>query len=434
MKKLTLSLLAACTLIWPSVSAAQSKSLTKCQQAVGKESRKFIDGYTKEIGKCIDTVAKETVGGGEPTAKSSKACLKAFTKAGFPFEPGSLYSKLSAKVDKACDPSTNGKLEHAEADIFGDGALDEQIDAANLDTWCTRYFQGTSLDDLDEWKICILEATVCQARQALAVQYPGLLATTPQIHQSILNLDNTCMLSGGCRNCADAESENIRNACYAMENLDQHIEGSRNDNIPEINCGPELRVLDEPMLPATGQARTFGPGTDGDVKSGREMNFRDNNDGTITDMTTGLMWEKKDDSEGIHDKDNTYTWSGSSYGTTNELDGTVATEFLAALNAGDGFAGYTDWRLPNAKELQSIICFNCAFPSVSYPFHNRTSCEGCTDITDRDCSCTAVAAYLSSTTFPAAAHGMVVGAFDAGGIGANLKNGSFAARAVRGGF
>jgi len=36
----------------------------------------------------------------------------------------------------------------------------------------------------------------------------------------------------------------------------------------------------------------------------------DNGDGTITDPATGLMWEKKDDGEGIHDVGNTYTRAG----------------------------------------------------------------------------------------------------------------------------
>jgi len=37
--------------------------------------------------------------------------------------------------------------------------------------------------------------------------------------------------------------------------------------------------------------------------------FVDNGDGTVTDNMTGLMWEKKDNSSGIHDMDNIYTWS-----------------------------------------------------------------------------------------------------------------------------
>ncbi len=36
--------------------------------------------------------------------------------------------------------------------------------------------------------------------------------------------------------------------------------------------------------------------------------FVNNGDGTITDTSTGLMWELKTDDGGERDKDNKYTW------------------------------------------------------------------------------------------------------------------------------
>ena len=88
----------------------------------------------------------------------------------------------------------------------------------------------------------------------------------------------------------------------------------------------------------TGQTTAYGAGTDGDLQKGAPRSYTDNGDGTITDNTTGLMWEKKDRAGGIHDWGNQYTWSGSSYGSTNIMDGTITTTFLAGLNAGTGFA------------------------------------------------------------------------------------------------
>ena len=59
--------------------------------------------------------------------------------------------------------------------------------------------------------------------------------------------------------------------------------------------------------------------------------FIDNGDGTVTDVSTGLMWQKNDNGEGV-------LWE----------DALVYSENLE-------LEGYTDWRLPNAKELQSIV-------------------------------------------------------------------------------
>lgn len=59
--------------------------------------------------------------------------------------------------------------------------------------------------------------------------------------------------------------------------------------------------------------------------------FIDNRDGTITDNTTGLMWMKTDSKQGMN-------WQEAlAYAESMKL------------------AGYTDWRLPNAKELQYIV-------------------------------------------------------------------------------
>jgi hypothetical protein len=60
-------------------------------------------------------------------------------------------------------------------------------------------------------------------------------------------------------------------------------------------------------------------------------NFLDNGDSTITDNATGLMWMKNDSKVGMN-------WE-------------------AALNFAENreYAGYSDWRLPDVKELQSIV-------------------------------------------------------------------------------
>lgn len=75
-------------------------------------------------------------------------------------------------------------------------------------------------------------------------------------------------------------------------------------------------------------------------------NFVDNNDGTISDLATGLMWQKADDGIG---KD----WETSlSYAENLEL------------------ASHSDWRLPNAKELQSIVDYTRSLQTTNSPAIN----------------------------------------------------------------
>jgi len=62
--------------------------------------------------------------------------------------------------------------------------------------------------------------------------------------------------------------------------------------------------------------------------------FGDNGDGTVTDRATGLMWSKNDSGRGMNWRD--------------------ALAWVQKKNA-EKFLGHDDWRLPNVKELQSIV-------------------------------------------------------------------------------
>ncbi len=76
-------------------------------------------------------------------------------------------------------------------------------------------------------------------------------------------------------------------------------------------------------------------------------NFTDNKDGTITDNATGLMWSQDDSGDGVN--------TGPRSGMTWE----EALAWVEQKNA-DNYLGHSDWRLPNAKEMQSILNYERA--------------------------------------------------------------------------
>ena len=87
--------------------------------------------------------------------------------------------------------------------------------------------------------------------------------------------------------------------------------------------------------------------------------FHDNGDGTITDRATGLMWAKADSGRGMN-------WE-------------AALAWVQQGNA-EKYLGHSDWRLPNAKELQSIVDYARSPDTTGSPAINPLF--SCTQITN----------------------------------------------------
>jgi len=156
------------------------------------------------------------------------------------------------------------------------------------------------------------------------------------------------------------------------------------------------------------------------------VRFVDNGDDTVSDVATGLTWEKKDDLGGIHDKDDLYAWST----TGTAPDGAAFTGFLAALNNGssaDGttiggcFAGHCDWRLPTSAELQTILL--------------EPSPCGTSPCIDPIFGATQAGDYWSTTSsMDSIPDGAWIVYFDDGGVSIDTKIFGSYVRAVRGGM
>jgi len=213
-------------------------------------------------------------------------------------------------------------------------------------------------------------------------------------------------------------------------------------------------------LAASGQTSSSVAGDDGALMLGAPLAYVDNGDGTISDINTALTWEKKvaldglGDALNLQDADNRYPWRGSCSLSASECgsdvdcpvgescdagdlqsaspNGMTIFEWVAALNAAV-FAGFNDWRVPNVRELQSIVDYGISSPSVGLAFHELGCGGACSDITDPLCSCTVSANYWSSSTFISSSSGGWGVSFGTGLVNANAKTSTLFVRAVRGG-
>ena len=97
------------------------------------------------------------------------------------------------------------------------------------------------------------------------------------------------------------------------------------DNSTEIPCP-------SPGQPFYGQDAQY---------DGPQPSYNSNENGTVTDLNTGLMWQSDDGTYG--------TWQG-------------AIDYCEALTLPTG--GYSDWRLPDRRELMSIVDYGRRVPPI----------------------------------------------------------------------
>jgi hypothetical protein len=114
---------------------------------------------------------------------------------------------------------------------------------------------------------------------------------------------------------------------------------------PVVDTGQDTCYDDATAIACPAEGEAFY-GQDAQF-TGNTPSYTDNGDpstgsgqvGTITDNATGLMWAQDDSGVGL-------TWE-------------EALAWVAQKNA-EGYLGYSDWRLPDAKELQSIVDYTRA--------------------------------------------------------------------------
>ena len=171
---------------------------------------------------------------------------------------------------------------------------------------------------------------------------------------------------------------------------------------------------------------------------GTSGTYTDNCNGTVTDSSTGLVWEQKTDDSGVHDVDNTYSWTVS--GDPWPFDGTAKTVFLDQLNCQGAYTsgctpwlGYADWRLPTIDEFAGPGAYPDYATGGIVDFA-APACTGGSPCINAIFGPTTVSSYYwsSSTDLNNPYNAWFVD-FSYGGVINYDKSQSYCARAVRGG-
>jgi hypothetical protein len=143
-------------------------------------------------------------------------------------------------------------------------------------------------------------------------------------------------------------------AKLSPEELSQVLEGLGVSTIPA-------------QVPKTGQTISYAAGDDGSLQKGvpwPDPRFTDNGNGTVMDNLTGLIWMKNANAF------STVSWSqaliianGLKSNDADLTDGSVA----------------GDWRLPNLRELQSLIDYSSTNPALpeGHPFVGLPPASNC---------------------------------------------------------
>ncbi len=108
---------------------------------------------------------------------------------------------------------------------------------------------------------------------------------------------------------------------------------------------------------AAAPAWSYTCNTDSRPMSTPNERFKDNGNGTLTDIQSGLTWMRCSLGQ---------TWNGNTCtGEPRGYSWQGAQDEALKLNKSGGYGSYSDWRLPHMPELAMIIERQCADPRIN---------------------------------------------------------------------
>ena len=134
-----------------------------------------------------------------------------------------------------------------------------------------------------------------------------------------------------------ANGERIIDSQYVTSTVYTGLTMGRDETVFGVNMA-DGRIKGYPMAdPRTGEPKSFSVKLVRGAELYGENDFVDNDDGTVSDIATGLMWTQGDGGAG--------------------MDWQEALSWAQQMND-EEYLGYGNWRLPDAKELHSIVDYS----------------------------------------------------------------------------